>query len=248
MVRSMKQYRLAFMVSLLALTACESGEVRDSLGLGRTAPDEFVVVSRPALSVPPEFTLVPPEPGAEGPRASTEEMAREALIGTTEERVRQSISDGTATRLDTDFSLTVGTGAFAGASSLPSDSLTSDFSLQDDGAMARRASAAAVAPVETSTMGTAAESRFLNQVGADKADPKIRAKLGEDVRNPPEAKEEAKSLYESMIGAESTEPVLDPKGEAERLRSNKDKGKKPNEGKVVTEDKKKSPSVLDTLF
>lgn len=246
MVRSMKQYRLAFMVSLLALTACESGEVRDSLGLGRTAPDEFVVVSRPALSVPPDFTLVPPEPGAEGPRASTEEMAREALIGTTEERVRRSISEGTATRMDVDFpNLFV---VDDGKGGLPSDSLQSEFTLQEDGAMARRASAAAVAPVETSSMGTAAESRFLNQVGADKADPKIRAKLGADVRNPPEAKEEAKSLYESMIGAESNEPVLDPKGEAERLRSNKDKGKKPNEGKVVTEDEKKSPSVLDTLF
>ena len=46
--------------SLLALTACSSNTVKDTLGLGRAAPDEFRVVSRPPLSVPPQFSLRPP--------------------------------------------------------------------------------------------------------------------------------------------------------------------------------------------
>lgn len=50
--------------TLFALTACASGEVRETLGLNRAAPDEFKVVSRPPLSVPPDFSLRPPEPGA----------------------------------------------------------------------------------------------------------------------------------------------------------------------------------------
>ncbi len=230
-------------LALLCLTAC-GGDARGVLGLEREAPDEFVVVSRPPLSVPPDFTLEAPDVNKTGPRASMSDQAREALIGTTEERVRSSISEGTATRLDADFPNPID----ADGGKLPSDSLQSEFTLQKDGAMARRASAAAVAPVETGSMGSAAESRLLNQIGVDNADADIRNKLGADLRREPEAKEEAKSLYESMIGAEKDEPVLDPKGEAERLRKNKDAGKKPNVGKVVTEDKKKSPSVIDRWF
>ncbi|MGE0754727.1 MAG: DUF3035 domain-containing protein [Alphaproteobacteria bacterium] len=42
------------------LTACSSGDVQETLGLDRKAPDEFRVVSRPPLAVPPEFNLRPP--------------------------------------------------------------------------------------------------------------------------------------------------------------------------------------------
>jgi hypothetical protein len=64
------------------LTACTNSDVRDSLGINREAPDEFVVVSRPPLSVPPEFELRPPRPG-EAPRLpSAEAQARKELLGT----------------------------------------------------------------------------------------------------------------------------------------------------------------------
>jgi hypothetical protein len=67
----------------LLLTACSGGDVRETLGLNKTAPDEFVVYSRPPLSVPPEFDLKPPRPGEEGPAAeTTEAQARELLLGT----------------------------------------------------------------------------------------------------------------------------------------------------------------------
>ena len=66
----------------LLLVACEGGSVRESLGLTREAPDEFTVVSRPPLSVPPDFELRPPRPG-EAPRGvSAEDRARAALLGT----------------------------------------------------------------------------------------------------------------------------------------------------------------------
>lgn len=227
--------RTTLLFSLFVLTACESGEVRDSLGLTRRAPDEFVVVSRPALSVPPDFSLVAPEPGKQGPRQSTELQARSALLG------RDVNDSGTSV-------LGPGWKGLSDDGSLPSDSLTSEFELQENGAMARRAASAGVAPVEASSMGSAAESRLLNQMGVSKADPSIRAKLGEDVHSPVKPEKEAGSLYESLTGADRAEPVVDPKGEAARLRDNKDKGKKPNEGEVVTEDTEKSTSVLDTLF
>lgn len=56
--------KLILLGTLFALSACASGEVRETLGLTRDAPDEFKVVSRPPLSVPPDFSLRPPDPGA----------------------------------------------------------------------------------------------------------------------------------------------------------------------------------------
>lgn len=42
------------------LIACEGESARQIIGLDRTSPDEFRVVTRPPLSVPPEFSLRPP--------------------------------------------------------------------------------------------------------------------------------------------------------------------------------------------
>ena len=69
--------------TLLALAACSGGDVSNTFGLNKSAPDEFVVVSRPPLVVPPEFQLLPPRPGEESPHAvSTEQQARKLLLGT----------------------------------------------------------------------------------------------------------------------------------------------------------------------
>jgi len=66
---------------LLMLAACSGNDVRSSLGLEYEEPDEFVVLSRPPLSVPPEFNLRPPQPGAEPKEANPESKARKALLG-----------------------------------------------------------------------------------------------------------------------------------------------------------------------
>ncbi|SOD96110.1 DUF3035 domain-containing protein [Caenispirillum bisanense] len=64
----------------LALSAC--GNTKQVLGLEREGPDEFTVVSRAPLSIPPQFSLRPPEPGAPRPQEGTAEMqARRALTG-----------------------------------------------------------------------------------------------------------------------------------------------------------------------
>ena len=51
---------VATFASLLILAACSGNDVKTTLGLDRGTPDEFRVVSRPPLSVPPEFDLQPP--------------------------------------------------------------------------------------------------------------------------------------------------------------------------------------------
>lgn len=67
---------------ILALGACGGESVKETLGLDHEAPDEFTVVSRPPLSVPKEFYLVPPSEGAAsefGMDAS--QSARQQLTG-----------------------------------------------------------------------------------------------------------------------------------------------------------------------
>lgn len=195
-----------FLISLLVLTACDGNEVRESLGLNRTAPDEFVVYSRPPLSVPPEFELKPPRPGEENLGASsTEAQARELLLGT---KKQPASLDEVAETPDVDT---------------------------------------AVTPVLTSDAPSGAQSSFLSKAGVDAANPDIREKLAKDVVEAPKKAKKAESLYESIVGAETAEPVVDAQKEAERLRSNRDEGKPVTDGDTPTE-KTKPKSVIDRIW
>ena len=63
----------------MALTACEG--IKKQLGGTKQSPDEFKVVSRAPLTLPPEFTLRPPEPGIPRPQeGTTSQQARNALF------------------------------------------------------------------------------------------------------------------------------------------------------------------------
>ena len=75
--------RLYILLFVPLLAACQGDDVRNTFGLEREAPDEFVVYSRPPLSLPPEFELRPPTPG-EPPRLSEDsrDKARNAVLGT----------------------------------------------------------------------------------------------------------------------------------------------------------------------
>ncbi|HBM90670.1 MAG TPA: DUF3035 domain-containing protein [Rhodospirillaceae bacterium] len=81
--------RLILLASVLVLAAC--GGVAESLGLGRNPPDEFAVVDRPPLSLPPEFELRPPRPGAVRPQAvSVQDKAETTLFGECQKEVPES--------------------------------------------------------------------------------------------------------------------------------------------------------------
>lgn len=66
----------------LLLAACAGGTVKQTLGLETKAPDEFRVVSRPPLSVPPQFSLRPPTTGqgSDSPYA-TDKQAQALVTG-----------------------------------------------------------------------------------------------------------------------------------------------------------------------
>ena len=69
------------MVGVLALSACSGDELTRTFGLTRDAPDEFQVTTRAPLSMPPDFTLRPPRPGAQRPQElSGSQQAEAALV------------------------------------------------------------------------------------------------------------------------------------------------------------------------
>ncbi len=70
----------ALLLVAFALTACSN--VRDQLGLTKKPPDEFTVVRKAPLVLPPNFNLRPPTPGAPQDRSpAATELARRALTG-----------------------------------------------------------------------------------------------------------------------------------------------------------------------
>jgi hypothetical protein len=70
------------MTIFLTLAGCARGTVQDALGMGKRSPDEFAVVSRAPLILPPDYGLRPPDPGQSRPGVDTSsERARTSLTG-----------------------------------------------------------------------------------------------------------------------------------------------------------------------
>lgn len=77
---------LFVIASLSTLTACSGA--KEQLGLESKAPDEFAVVKRAPLEMPPDYYLRPPTPGAQRPQElKTDEEAKQAVFG--EQAVQQ---------------------------------------------------------------------------------------------------------------------------------------------------------------
>jgi len=90
----MKLKRVVLAVGLLAgaaaLTGCQSAS--RAFGVAKVTPDEFRVVTKAPLTLPPDYSLRPPQPGEPRPQElQPESAARQALEGQREGEVR---SDG----------------------------------------------------------------------------------------------------------------------------------------------------------
>lgn len=70
-------------LALVALALAGCSDVRRSIGLDRQSPDEFTVVSRAPLTLPPSMANLPkPRPGAARPQDATpQQMAAGAVFG-----------------------------------------------------------------------------------------------------------------------------------------------------------------------
>ena len=73
-------YGAALAAILLTLPGCSS--VREEFDLSRSSPDDFAVVSRAPLEMPPDYNLRPPRPGSPRPQeASAAKSAQTELLG-----------------------------------------------------------------------------------------------------------------------------------------------------------------------
>ncbi|MCR5877855.1 DUF3035 domain-containing protein [Phenylobacterium sp. J367] len=80
----------AFMAAAAGLAGCQS--TSKALGMSKVTPDEFRVVTKAPLVVPPDYALRPPALGEPRPQElQPESAARTALLGQREAQVR---SDG----------------------------------------------------------------------------------------------------------------------------------------------------------
>lgn len=80
-IRSPQVMRAAVLVGVgLALSGCQT--IRDAAGLEKAPPDEFAVLTKAPLVVPPDYNLKPPRPGA-APTNQTEptDTAEATLFG-----------------------------------------------------------------------------------------------------------------------------------------------------------------------
>lgn len=82
------------LAAILAAASVASGcsTLASSLGITKTTPDEFRVVTRAPLTLPPDYSLRPPQPGAPRPQElEPDAEARAALFG---QDIGQSASAG----------------------------------------------------------------------------------------------------------------------------------------------------------
>ncbi len=66
-----RKFVLAALAVALPALAGGCSSVKEQLGLTKQSPDEFKVVSRAPLSMPPDYNLRPPTPGAPRPQEGT---------------------------------------------------------------------------------------------------------------------------------------------------------------------------------
>lgn len=92
---------------MLSVSLSGCADTKRALGFEKQAPDEFTVVQRAPLAMPPDFSLRPPAPGTARPQeGTTREQARAALLG-----VRQVSAISTSNRTQGDVALLKKAGA-----------------------------------------------------------------------------------------------------------------------------------------
>src|SRR3982750_1685378 len=85
-----KMIAASALLAAVGLAGCQS--TQQALGMTKVTPDEFRVVTKAPLVVPPDYALRPPAPGKPRPQElQPESAARNALLGVREGELR---SDG----------------------------------------------------------------------------------------------------------------------------------------------------------
>ncbi|KKC26288.1 DUF3035 domain-containing protein [Sphingomonas sp. SRS2] len=82
------------LVATALLAGCSSRGDRPGVMAGRSSLDAFAVSKRAPLTIPPDFVLVPPKPGAPRPQeADSGQQALSAMFGNTQPAKSQTEKD-----------------------------------------------------------------------------------------------------------------------------------------------------------
>ena len=79
-LRRISLLAVACLAGVLLLSGC--ADFRQVVGLGQNGPDEFAVETRAPLTIPPDFNLRPPQPGAPRPQEVTAAQSAEQVMNT----------------------------------------------------------------------------------------------------------------------------------------------------------------------
>lgn len=95
----MKKFLLSILLSgaTLSMTACEA--TKEQFDFSKKAPDEFAVVTRAPLEMPPDYSLRPPRPGAQRPQEDTAvDEAKQVVFGANQQpqAISRDITQGEA--------------------------------------------------------------------------------------------------------------------------------------------------------
>jgi hypothetical protein len=85
---------VAAALAALSLSACS--DLKQEIGIGRNSPDEFTVVKRAPLTLPPDYDLRPPMQGGAPSSAQATTQAKTVLMGTPAAEPAEAPAKGTA--------------------------------------------------------------------------------------------------------------------------------------------------------
>ena len=86
----MRNIKIALLAGLAALTLTACSSAKETLGLTKHSPDEFAVIKRAPLTMPPNYALRPPQPGAPRPQEqASATQARQTVFGEVDETQAQ---------------------------------------------------------------------------------------------------------------------------------------------------------------
>jgi Protein of unknown function (DUF3035) len=257
---------------LLQLGGCGRGTVQDALGMSKRAPDEFAVVRRAPLILPPDYDLRPPDPGAPRPNiGTTSDQARVAMTSQAElSPAAQALAGAAAPSTG---QAVPGSAAGAASGGVPASVIADDL-LSAGTNMPSNSPAAVAGPTSTTAAVTAptttaapvaapasapadgrgetpGERAMVALAGGNQADPDIRRTIAEE--NQTLAEVEA-SLFTRIVNWREPSTLgatIDAPAEAQRLRDNKAAGRAPTEGDtptVVNRRQSALQGLLEDLF
>lgn len=229
---------VAVLGAAMALGGCEG--VRNSLGLGKNAPDEFQVVSRAPLSLPPDYNLRPPAPGTPRPQEGTaRDQAEDVVFGSSSQPA-------------------TGESVPTAAPTIPVESGTLDvFDIPTLGSMAvpnPEQSGETPAPVAAESAPrmpivgrSAGEAALLKHSGATASDPTIRQTVDQESKEIQEA--DTRLLDRLIFWQDAQQPgvIVDPVKERQRLQENAALGKPVTEGETPVIERR-SRALLEGIF